>query len=116
MISFFQLLKGVLKRLDYFCSRFFWQRDSEKKKYRLVKWSIVCRPKDHGGLGVHDLEVKNSALLGKWMFKLLTEDGVWQQLIHNKYLKDKTLAQVESKPTDSPFLERSNAREARVFQ
>jgi hypothetical protein len=28
------------------------------------------------GLGVHDLEVKNSALLGKWLFKLLTEDGV----------------------------------------
>ena len=32
MISFFQLPKGVLKRLDYFCSRFFWQGDSEKKE------------------------------------------------------------------------------------
>jgi hypothetical protein len=32
MISFFQLPKGVLHRLDYFRSRFFWQRDSEKKK------------------------------------------------------------------------------------
>src|SRR3954464_11275943 len=28
---------------------------------------------------------------------------MWQQLLHNKYLKDKTLAQVEVKPTDSPF-------------
>jgi hypothetical protein len=35
----------------------------------------VCSPKDQGGLGVHDLEVKNTALLGKWLFKLLTEEG-----------------------------------------
>jgi hypothetical protein len=33
MISFFQFLKGVLKRLDYFQSRFFWQGDSDKRKY-----------------------------------------------------------------------------------
>jgi hypothetical protein len=50
MISFFLLTKGVLHKLDYYRSRFFWQGDSEKKKYRLVKWSIVCRPKDQGGL------------------------------------------------------------------
>jgi hypothetical protein len=28
---------------------------------------------------------------------------MWQQLLCNKYLKNKTLAQVEVKPTDSPF-------------
>ena len=76
MISFFQLPKGVSKKLDYFRSRFFWQGDSEKKKYRLAKWEVVCRPKDQGGLGINDLQVKNTALLGKWLFKLLTEDGV----------------------------------------
>jgi hypothetical protein len=32
MKSFFQLPNEVLKRLDYFLSRFFWQGDSEKKK------------------------------------------------------------------------------------
>jgi hypothetical protein len=42
-------------------------------------------------------------MLSKWLFKLLNEEGVWQQLLHNKYLKHKTLAQVEEKPTDSPF-------------
>jgi hypothetical protein len=78
MISFFQLPRGVLKRLDYFRSRFFWQGDSGKRKYRLAKWSVVCCPKDQGGLGIQDLEIKNRALLGKWLFKLLTEDGIWQ--------------------------------------
>ena len=41
MISFFHLPKGVLKRLNYFRSRFFWQGDSEKKKYRLARWDAV---------------------------------------------------------------------------
>ena len=49
MISFFQFPKGVLHRLDYFQSRFFWQGDSEKKKYQLANWSVVSRPKDMGG-------------------------------------------------------------------
>ena len=103
MISFFQLPKGVLKRLDYFRSRFFWQGDSEKKKYRLTKWSVVCRPKDQGGLGVHDLEVKNRALLGKWLFKLLSEEGIWQTLVRRKYVGEKAVSQVVWKPGDSHF-------------
>jgi hypothetical protein len=37
------------------------------------------------------------------LFKILTEEGIWQQLLHNKYLKNQTLAQVEIKPTNSPF-------------
>ena len=86
MLSFFQLPKGVLQRLDYFMSRFFWQGDGEKKKYWLTKWSVVCRPKDQGGLGIHDLQVKNEAFLSKWLFELLTEDGVWQTMLRNKYL------------------------------
>jgi hypothetical protein len=44
---------------------FFGKGIVKKKKYRLVKWSVVCRPKDLGVLGVHDLAVKNLALLGK---------------------------------------------------
>jgi hypothetical protein len=76
MLSFFLLPKGVLNRLDLFRSRFFWQGNSEKKKYILAKWSIVCSRKDQGGLGTHDLEVKNIALLGKWVFRLLTEDRI----------------------------------------
>jgi hypothetical protein len=56
MLSFFLLPKGVLNMLDFFWSRFFWQGDNEKK-YRLAKWSVVCRLKDQGGLGIQDLEV-----------------------------------------------------------
>jgi hypothetical protein len=103
MLSFLEIPKGVRKRLDFYRSRFFWQSDETKKKYRLTKWNIICRPKDQGGLGIEVLELKNKCLLSKWLFKLLSEDGMWQQILHNKYLNNKTLSQVEAKPTDSPF-------------
>jgi len=58
MMSFFEIPKGVRKKLDYFRSRFFWQSDEHKRKYRLAKWDILCQPKDQGGLGIHNLELK----------------------------------------------------------
>jgi hypothetical protein len=64
---------------------------------------LICRPKDQGGLRIEVLEIKNNYLLSKWLFKLLSEEGLWQQLLKNKYLSQKTLAEVESKPTNSPF-------------
>lgn len=59
ILSFFEVPKGVLKRLDFFRSRFYWQSDNHKKKYRLVKWNILCRPKDQGGMRIQNLKIKN---------------------------------------------------------
>jgi hypothetical protein len=54
MMSFFEIPKGVLKKLDQFRSRFFWQGSNKKYKYRLARWGILCRPKDQGGLEILD--------------------------------------------------------------
>jgi hypothetical protein len=102
MMSFFSIPRGVLTKLDYFRSIFFWQQE-EKRKYRLAKWSILCQPKDQGGLGIRNLDIQNIALLSKWLYKLLTTDGTWQQLIRNKYLGSKPLSQAFWKAADSHF-------------
>jgi hypothetical protein len=102
MMSFFAISRGVLKKLDYFRSKFFWQQE-EKKKKRLAKWNILCQPKDQGGLGIGDLDIQNKALLSKWLYRLLTIDGTWQQLIRTKYLNAKTLSQAFWKSGDSHF-------------
>jgi hypothetical protein len=86
MMSFFEVPKGILYKLDYYRSRFFWQGNDHKKKYRLAKWHIICRPKEQGGLGILDLDIQNKCLLSKWLYKLINEDGAWQQLLRNKYL------------------------------
>jgi hypothetical protein len=33
-------------------------------------------------------------------FKLMNEEGVWQELLYNKYLHSKLLTEVAAKPTD----------------
>jgi len=103
MMSFFEIPKGVRKKLDYFHSRFFWQSDEHKRKYRLAKWDILCQPKYQGGLEIHNLELKNVALLSKWLYRLLMTDGTWQQILRNKYLGTKPSAQVHWKSGDSHF-------------
>ena len=96
MMSFFETPKGARKKLAYFRSRFFFLlNDEHKRKYRLAKWDILCKPKDQGGLGIHNLELKNIALLSMWLYRLLTTDGTWQQILRNKYLGTKPLVQVQ---------------------
>jgi hypothetical protein len=60
--------------------------------------------KDQGGLGIEVLDVKNSCLLSKWLFKIINDEGMWQELLCNKYLK--TIVEVQAKPTDSLFWKR----------
>jgi hypothetical protein len=103
MLSFLEVPRGVLKKLDYYRSRFFWQCDEHKKKYRLTKWSILCMPKDFGGLGIQNLDIQNKCLLSKWLFKLFNEEGGWQELLKRKYLANKSLTQVKRRPGDSHF-------------
>ena len=33
----------------------------------------------------------------------LSEEGVWKDLLYNKYIKSLPLSQVKAKPSDSPF-------------
>jgi hypothetical protein len=49
--------------------------------------------------GIHDLEVKNRALLGNWLYKLLTEYGVWQTLLIWIYIGSHALSQVSERLT-----------------
>jgi hypothetical protein len=74
MLSFFEIPKGVLKKLNQYRSPFFWQGGSDNKKHRLAKWDILYRPKDQGGLGVIDLKVQNKCLLSKWIVNLLNSE------------------------------------------
>nr|CAE04079.2 OSJNBb0032D24.9 [Oryza sativa Japonica Group] len=61
------------------------------------------RPKECGGLGIHNLELQNKCLLSKWVYKLINEEGVWQNLLMKKYLAKKCITQVDKQPGDSHF-------------
>lgn len=81
MMTFFEVPREILGKLERIRSRFFWVGEGHKKKYSLTKWSIVCTPRDMGGLGVLDLDLQNKCLLSKWLFKLINEEGLWQSIL-----------------------------------
>jgi len=66
-------------------------------KYRLVKWNTLLQPKEQEGLGIQDLDIQNKCLLSKWLYKLCNEEGSWQHMLRNKYLKNCTLGQISKK-------------------
>jgi hypothetical protein len=72
MLSLYEVSKGILHKLDFYSSFY---KEITTKKYRLIKWSIICRPKYQGGLGILDLEKQNTSLLSKWLFQLISGDG-----------------------------------------
>jgi hypothetical protein len=37
------------------------------------------------------------------LFRLINEVGVWQTILRNKYLKNRTITQVQHQPGDSHF-------------
>jgi len=61
---------------------------------------LLKGPRD---LGILNLNAQNKCLLSKWLFKLINEQGVWQTLLRRKYLRFKSLTQVEYSPGDSHF-------------
>jgi len=52
-------------------------------------------------LGITNLEFQNICLLSKWLFKLLNDEGMWQNMLKRKYIDNKVLSQVVKKPGDS---------------
>jgi hypothetical protein len=54
-MSMYLLPKTIIKRLDKYMSKFFWQGESLKRKYHLVKWQKVCKSKKKGGLWIKNL-------------------------------------------------------------
>jgi hypothetical protein len=87
-LTLFKISAWVITKIDLIGKRFLWS-DPEllRKKYHLVSWAIVCRPKDACGWGVLNLEQINIAFLCKWFWKCkyITEDDLWQSIIYFKY-------------------------------
>lgn len=64
---------------------FLWSGGMDKK-YHLVKWKDVCRPKAYKGLGVGFLKEKNLVPLMKWLWHFSKERGsLWHSIIQSKY-------------------------------
>jgi hypothetical protein len=79
-------------RMDSTRARFFWEGVGPKRKYHMVDWATVCKPKEFGGMGILNTKVMNIALMLKWIWKLYQgSSGLWIDLLRAKYLGDNDL-------------------------
>jgi hypothetical protein len=62
MMSFFRIPKGVLEKLDYYRSRFFWQCDDHKKEVQVTQVEYSSQAKKCGGMGIIDLDIQNKCV------------------------------------------------------
>lgn len=56
------------------------------KKICWVKWDVVCKKSEEGGLGIRNIYAFNLALLGKWRWRFLTEkEQLWVRVLKVRY-------------------------------
>lgn len=54
----------------------------------LVNWNIVSKSKENRGLGIGNVDKRNEALLGKWLWRFpLEQESFWCSIIRSKYGK-----------------------------
>jgi hypothetical protein len=87
IMGVYLLPKEVHHKMDSARANFYWDSGNEKK-YQMVKWEDLAKPKDHGGLGFTNTRLMNECLLSKWIFKLERGDeDLCSVLLRKKYLK-----------------------------
>jgi len=82
-LSLFKLPAKVAKEINKIQRRFMWSGANNRRYNALVKWKILQRPKDKGGLGIADCTMKNAALLFKWWWRYACEErALWKRVIN----------------------------------
>jgi len=65
MLSALPAPKGVLQQFRNIQRNFLWGKEETKRKWALVSWDKICKPKNHGGLRLDDQEILSKALGAK---------------------------------------------------
>ncbi|GKC00277.1 RNA-directed DNA polymerase, eukaryota [Tanacetum coccineum] len=85
-LSNWKVPKGILKTMEAIRSNFFNGFDSSVKKITWVAWDKILASKKNGGLGVSSFHALNRALLLKWVWRFISQDGsLWFCVIQALY-------------------------------
>ncbi|GAU10246.1 hypothetical protein TSUD_418780 [Trifolium subterraneum] len=85
-LSFSKMPIKVWKKVVRVQREFLWGGVKGGKKVNWARWSVVCRDKNKGGLGVRDIRIVNLSLLSKWRWRLLLPGrSLWKEVLVSNY-------------------------------
>ena len=58
-LSMFKCPVSIINLIEKLRQDFLWHGRSEQKKFHLVDWTLVCKSKEEGGLGIRPLRQMN---------------------------------------------------------
>ncbi|GAU26540.1 hypothetical protein TSUD_361730 [Trifolium subterraneum] len=85
-LSFMKMPVTVRKMVVRIQREFLWGGVRGGNKINWVKWSVVCKKKCNGGLGVRDVRIVDLSLLAKWRWRFLQPGRpLWKVVLMAKY-------------------------------
>jgi hypothetical protein len=85
-LFFLKMPQKVWKKVVRIQREFLWGGVKGGRKINWIKWSVVCKDKRNGGLGVRDIRIVNLSLLAKWRWRLLSPGRpLWKEVLVAKY-------------------------------
>lgn len=88
-MSVFKLSKELCQNNQYSIIRFWWGHNHEDCKIHWISAQKLCKSKDDGGIGFHNVEAFDNVLLAKQVWRLIKDgNSLVARLLRAKYFPD----------------------------
>jgi hypothetical protein len=83
--------QSVLSKIRKMMYHFLWNGHKDTNHVHLCRWDLLSRPNKNGGWGFRNLVLFNKALNVNTLWRVLSQQGIWNLVLRNKYLQNSTV-------------------------